>query len=357
VLKGEIPKTMSRPNYIKNDVSDRGKDLLKAIINAYINGAEPVGSKTISKRYDFGLSPATIRNIMADLEEMGLLIQPHTSAGRMPTEAGIRYYIDNLIEKEALSWGDQMAIEEGLSNVYDDLSAILSRTAQILAVFSGHAAIVSAPRPDRDLLKHIELIQIKPGLILVVTVSDSGLIQNRLVRVENDLSQGRIERLSEYLNSVLEHYKDLKEARDAIVQELQEEKRIFDILINDLMDRHKPSDNYGDFFIWGRENLLDQPEFSHISRLKAILNALEEKKNLIILLDKCLESNKVQIFIGSEGFGDKCPSCGIVLSSYSDTGQPLGTLGIVGPMRMNYARMIPLVEYTAKVLSEKFKEL
>lgn len=352
-----MSKPKSSIKNIKNSISDRAKDLLKAIINAYINGAEPIGSKTLSKRYNFGLSPATIRNIMADLEEMGLLVQPHTSAGRMPTEAGIRYYIDHLIEKETLSWGDQMAIEEGISNAYDDPATILSRTAQILAVFSGHAAIVSAPRPDRDLLKHIELIKIKPGIILVVTVSDSGLIQNRLVRLEKDLSQGCIERFSEYLNGLLSHYKDLKEARDAIAQELQEEKRIFGILINELIDRRDPLDSYGDFFIWGRQNLLDQPEFAHISRLKAILNALEEKKNLVILLDKCLKSNDVQIFIGSEGFGDKGPCCGIVLSSYSDKDQPLGTLGVVGPMRMNYARMIPLVEYTAKVLSEKFKEL
>ncbi|MGQ9500289.1 MAG: heat-inducible transcriptional repressor HrcA [Dissulfurimicrobium sp.] len=348
---------MSRPNYIKNDVSDRGKDLLKAIINAYINNAEPIGSKTISKKYNFGLSPATIRNIMADLEERGLLTQPHTSAGRMPTEAGIRYYIDHLLEKETLSLEDQIAIEEELSNTYDDLSTILSKTAQILAVFSGHAAIVSTPRPDRNLLKHIKLIQIRPGIILVVSISDSGFIQNRLIKVENDLSQEHIERLSEYLNNILDHYKDLKEARDTIAKELQEEKHIVNILINDLIDRYNPSDNYGDFFIWGKENLFDQPEFSQINRLKAILNALEEKKNLIILLDRCLESNDVQIFIGSEGFGDKGPSCGIVLSSYSDTAQPLGALGIIGPMRMNYARIIPLVEYIAKVLSEKFKEL
>ncbi|MGC8736744.1 MAG: heat-inducible transcriptional repressor HrcA, partial [Dissulfurimicrobium sp.] len=189
------------------DISDRSKYLLKAIVNAYISKGGPIGSRTISKKCDFGLSPATIRNIMADLEEMGLLVQPHTSAGRMPTEAGIRYYIDHLIEKESLSLKDQEAIEEGLSSTHDDLTAILSRTAQILAVFSGHAAIVSAPRPDRDMLRHIEFIHIKPGLVLVVTVSDSGVVQNRLIRTETDLSQRRMERFSAYLNNLLDRCK------------------------------------------------------------------------------------------------------------------------------------------------------
>ncbi|MGC8736978.1 MAG: heat-inducible transcriptional repressor HrcA, partial [Dissulfurimicrobium sp.] len=156
---------------------------------------------------------------------------------------------------------------------------------------------------------------------------------------------------------LLDRCKDLKEARDAVMQELQEEKRIFNILINELLDRQESSETYGEFFIDGRQNLLNQPEFYQITRLRAMLKTLEEKKNLVTLLDKCLESNKMQIFIGYEGFGDKGPCCGIVLSSYSDTGRPLGTLGILGPMRMNYARMIPLVEYTAKVLSEKLKEL
>ncbi|MDA8162436.1 MAG: heat-inducible transcriptional repressor HrcA [Desulfobacteraceae bacterium] len=347
---------MSRQKNPDIEISERGQGILRAIINKYISEAEPIGSKTVSKNCNFGLSPATIRNIMADLEEMGLLVQPHTSAGRLPTEAGIRYYINHLLERESLSWGDQVAIEEGLLRVYDDLSAILARTAQMLAAFSGHAAIVSVPRADKGLLKHIEFISIKPGLVLVVTVSDSGIIQNRLAKVEGGLSQERLEKFSSCLNGMLDRCRDLKEARDTIMQELQEEKRLFDVLINDLMDRHEQDDAYGDFFIDGRRNLLDQPEFSQIGRLRAILQTLEEKKNLVVLLDKCLDSNGARIFIGSEAFGDKNPSCGVVLASYSAVDQPVGTLGVVGPMRMNYARIIPLVEYTAQILSERFKE-
>ena len=337
------------------DLSERSREILKTVIHAYINDAEPVGSRTVAKKAGLGLSPATIRNAMADLEDIGLLFQPHSSAGRLPTETGLRYYVDFLLEKENLSWGDQVAIEKGLMLRSAGLVATLKRAVQLLASFSGHAAVVSAPRLICDRLIHLEFLRIRPGLILVISVSDTGMVQNRLVQIDYDIREEKLEQISQYLSNKLDHM-CLEELRSVIIEELKEEKRTFEVLLEDFLDQMKVSTEQGEVFIEGRLNLLDKPEFSNVSRIRAILQTFEEKKALLTLLDRCLDLRGVQIYIGSEGLGNKVPGCGMVLASYAGSGSPLGSLGIVGPIRMNYARAVSLVEYTAQVLGEKFKE-
>ncbi|MDL1959874.1 MAG: heat-inducible transcriptional repressor HrcA [Deltaproteobacteria bacterium] len=337
------------------DLSERSREILKTIIHAYINSAEPVGSRTVSKKAGLGLSPATIRNAMADLEDIGLLFQPHSSAGRLPTETGLRYYLDFLLEKEDLSWGDQVAIEKGLMFRPADLVLTLKRAVQILASFSGHAAVVSVPRLTCDYLIHLEFLRIRPGLILVISVSDTGMVQNRLVQIDYDIPEEKLEQISQYLSSKLVHM-CLEELRSVIIEELKEEKRVFDVLLEDFLDQMKRSTEQGEVFIEGKLNFLDKPEFSNVSRIRAILQTFEEKEALLTLLDRCLDSRGVQIYIGSEGLGNEMPACGMVLAPYAGSDSPLGSLGIVGPIRMNYARAVSLVEYTAQVLGEKFKE-
>ena len=339
------------------DLSERKNEILKTIVHAYINGAKPVGSKTVADKAGLGLSPATIRNAMADLEDIGLLFQPHSSAGRLPTERGLRYYVDFLLEKEDLSWGDQVALEKGLMFRSADLAATLKRAVQLLASFSGHVAVLSAPRLTCDYLIHLEFLRIRPGVILVISVSDTGMVQNRLVQTDYDIQEETLEQISQYLSKRLVHM-CLEELRSVIIEELKEERRVFSLLLEDLLDQMKGTAGHGEVFIDGRLNLLDKPEFSNVSRIRAILQTLEEKKALLTLLDKCLDSRGVQIFIGSEGLGNEMPGCGLVLAPYagSSSGNPLGSLGVVGPIRMNYARVVSLVEYTAQVLGEKFKE-
>jgi len=337
------------------DLSERSRKILKTVIHAYINDAEPVGSRTVAKKAGLGLSPATIRNAMADLEDVGLLFQPHSSAGRLPTETGLRYYLDFLLDKEDLSWGDQVAIEKGLMFRSAGLVATLKRAVQLLASFSGHAAVVSAPRLTCNRLIHLEFLRIRPGLIMVISVSDTGMVQNRLVQIDYDIQEEKLEQISQYFSNKLDHM-CLEELRSVIIEELKEEKRIFDVLLEDFLDQVKVSTEQGEVFIEGRLNLLDKPEFSNVSRIRAILQTFEEKKALLTLLDRCLDSRGVQIYIGSEGLGNEVPGCGMVLAPYVGSDSPLGSLGIVGPIRMNYARAVSLVEYTAQVLGEKFKE-
>ena len=337
------------------DLSERSRDILKTTIEEYFDGAGPVGSRTVAKKGELGLSPATIRNAMADLEDVGLLSQPHTSAGRIPTETGLRYYLDFLLEKESLSYKDQLVIKNGLMFRSDNLVVTLKKAVQLLASFSGHAAVASAPRIHSDYLIHLEFIRIRPGLILVVSVSDTGLVQNRLVEIGYDIKEERLAHLSRYINSKL-FYLCIEELRSLILKELEEEKRLFDLLLEDLLDQMDRSSGQGDVYVVGQLNLLDEPEFSNVSRIRALLRTFEEKEVLLLLLEKCLNSEGVQVFIGSEGFGDEVPGCGMVLAPYVGSGNPLGGLGIVGPIRMNYARVVALVEYTAQILNERFKK-
>jgi heat-inducible transcriptional repressor len=348
-----IEERISMTEYM--ELSERSREILRSVILAYIESHEPVGSRTVSKQFDLGLSPATIRNAMADLEESGFLFQPHTSAGRLPTEVGLRYYVDCLLEREGLSWGDQVAIEEGFRGMAEDLESTLRKAVRLLADYSGHVAVVSAPRLTGTCLRHIEFVRIRPTVVLVIMVSDTAIVQNRLAKTEIDLSEQRLEAISRYINSKLLHM-SLEEAKSSIMKELEAEKRVFDVLLKDLLDRRIEAEERGEIFIGGRLNLLDQPEFSSAGRLRGLLKALEDKTALITLLDRCMESGAVQIFIGSEGLGYDVPDCGMVLAPYAGSDYPLGSLGVVGPMRMNYARVISLVEYTAQILSERLKE-
>ncbi len=337
------------------DLTERNCAILRAVVQFYIERAEPVGSRVVAKKSELGLSPATIRNVMADLEDMGLLYQPHTPAGRIPTEAGLRYFVDYLLEKESLSWGDQVAIEEGIRSSAMDMAAILKRAVELLAYYSGQAAVVSVPRLTGDHLSHVQFIKVRPGVIMVILVADTGIVQNRLVHTEIDLPEDRLDALAQYLNRKLS-YMGLEEARESILLEMEEDKRVFDILLDEMVLGVKRTYESGELYVGGELNLLDFPEFSNVSQIRVLLQAFQEKKALLVLLDSCLETDGVQVFIGSEGLGNRIPGCGMVLAPYFDNGRPLGSLGVVGPVRMNYARILALVEFTAQVLSEWVKE-
>ena len=339
----------------KDTISPRNRHILKAVVNSYIQTAEPIGSRSVAKTSGLGLSPATIRNCMVDLEDEGLLFQPYVSAGRLPTESGLRFYVKYLLEKEPLSWGDQVAIEREIMIDAPDISAVLKKVVQVLACYSGHAAVVSCPRLSNEKLKHIEFLKVRPGLVLVITVSEHGMTQNRLVQFEKDISEKRLEYLNKYIKAEMKN-SSLEELRSEIVKALEDDKRVLNLLIEGITGTRLANETLVDILVEGKLNLLNEPEFADIPQIKALLEAFEEKQSLVAILDKCLNAEGVQVLIGAEGLGREVPGCGMVLAPYVERGRPLGSLGIVGPMRMNYARMVALVEYAAEVLSERFKE-
>lgn len=335
-------------------IPERMKWILRAVIENYILTAEPVGSRTISKISNPHLSPATIRNIMADLEEMGFLFQPYTSAGRVPTEKGLRFYVDSILDVHELSPEEQERIRSHYLKSQLEGIDLFRETCKILSSSSHYLGVVWAPKMGLVKLQHIEFVRLRRNLILAILVSTTGLVQNRVIEVEEDYSQSELDRLSDYLNSILTGL-TLYQVREKLLDQMRAEKNAYDHLFDKAVKLGKQafsSIDDTDVFIEGRPNIIQQPEFSDISVMIDLFRAFEEKATMVKLLDKCMAPKGVQISIGRESEVQEMENCSMVTSTYGCRGQVWGALGVIGPRRMNYSKVIPLVDYSAKLLTE-----
>jgi len=337
-------------------LSERNKAILMAIIQSHIATAEPVGSRTISKKFNFGLSPATIRNTMSDLEEMGLLTQPHTSAGRIPTDQAYRIYVDNLENIPPLSKVEAEHIDQQLQENPAEFAQIMETTSKVLSFVSKQAGLVFLVKLSVNVFRHIEFIRMSPRQALVIFVTESGLVHNKIIELEEDISQDRLESISRYLNHEFAGM-TLRDIRNKVQEMMRREREEYDQLRKKAAQLSQKafsesSEIEGDIYLGGTANILEQPEFaSDIEKMKALFKALEEKSNLIKLLDKCMEEEGIRIVIGSESMVEGMEDCSIVTHTYKYGDKPVGTLGIIGPKRMEYPRIIAIVDYTAKAVS------
>lgn len=336
------------------DFSERMRRVLGAVVEDYIVTAEPVGSKIISKNLSFNLSSATIRNIMADLEELGLLYQPHTSAGRIPTEKGLRFYVDFLLDIHELEQGEREEIRSKYLGYQTEAEDLFKETSRILSSSSHHLGVVWAPKMSLAVLQHIEFVRLRKYQVMAVLVSPTGLVYHRVIEMEEDFSQSELDHLSNYMNSFLTGL-TLQQAREKLIDEMKVEKGIYDRLFAQalrLVQRALSPGDEPDVFIEGRTNIIHEPEFGNLSIMTDLFRAFEEKATLVKLLDKCMNPKGVRIAIGSESEVQEMETCSLVTSTYSYKGKVLGALGVIGPRRMNYSKVIPLVDYTAKLLTE-----
>ncbi|MBN2467286.1 MAG: heat-inducible transcription repressor HrcA [Deltaproteobacteria bacterium] len=344
---------------MKASLTERQKNIFGLVVREYILNAEPISSRRLAKKYTLNLSSATIRNVMADLEDLGFLSQPHTSAGRMPTDQGFRFYVDSIIENKELSFVNEKAIREKYRKSSPEFPVLFQETSKILSEFSHGTGVVMAPRIIDAVFWHIEFILLKKGKILAVFVSQSGLVQKKAVEIEeHTISQDELNKYSRYLNETFAGMK-LVEVRRRIKREMQkEENRYNELLSRALRMGHTvlADDSGVEVYVEGRANFLEYPEFGEIEKMKTIFKMLEEKTILLSILDKAMENSGVQIFIGSENHLSEMEDCSFVLSSYSRDKDVLGALGVVGPTRMNYFCIIPVVEYIANLLSTYLAE-
>ncbi len=333
-------------------MAERESKVLQTVILEYINTGEPVGSRLVAKKSGLALSPATIRNIMFDLEERGLLTQPHQSAGRVPTPQGFRYYVDHILPRADLQVKMQRQIEGGFIPPARELHDLIRQATRVLARVSGHPAIVRAPRPAITRIRHIQFINAGADNILTVLVSADGLVQNRFIKSEETFTQDQLDRFSRYLNDLLQNL-SLVEARQVVLAQLEEEKVTFDRILSQalaLSQKALQDDGDEELYVEGTSQILDYPEFADIEKLRAILRAFEEKQQLIRLLDESLWSAGVKIFISPEITTPEI-EWSLVISNFRRDLEPIGALGVIGPLRMNYRRIIPLVQFTANKMS------
>ncbi len=341
-------------------LKDRDLKILQAVLNHFISTAEPVGSRTISKKYLKDLSPATIRNAMSDLEDSGFLKQPHTSAGRVPTDKAYRFYVDNLCEIPKPSNKDSKAIKKKLASNDTKAIEVIFQSSKVLSSLSNQASIILLPKFTNITFKRIELVKTRMSQVLVVFISKSGVVQNKLINLKEDLTQNKLDSISMYLNDQFSNL-TLREVRKKIVTIMKREKRMYNQLMKKAMELIQKAfiddEIEGDFYVTGTTNIFEQPEFKDdMEKMKGILNAFEEKGKLLYILDQCIKEEGTSIIIGSENRIHEMKDCSLVTHTYNYGDNVLGTIGIFGPKRMEYPKIISLVDYTASVLSDKLSD-
>lgn len=338
-------------------LNDRRKKIMFAVISEYVSTADPVGSRTISKRYELDLSPATIRNVMSDLEEMGYFIQPHTSSGRVPTDKAFRFYIEELAQYNPLD----PAIEEEMrqrTGSMDDLRAFVSDSSKALSEMTQYTGVGLTPRMSSTAYKHIQFIKLQRRQLLVVFVTSSNIVHNRMVNFEHEVKQSDLDRMSNYLNSLLSGL-TLEACRVKLVDEMKNARAQYDQVLRRAVEMGQAvlSDADGQVIIEGGSKMLHEPEFGDPERARSLFRAFEEKSMMVRLLDKALAAPGVHIWMGSEAEDNALDKCAVVTGAYGAGGKLLGTVGVIGPMRMDYAKVVPLVEYTSKLITAQLETL
>lgn len=332
----------------------RSEKILEALIAEYIATGDPVGSRTLSKNKDIGLSAASIRNIMSDLTEYGYITQPHASAGRIPTDLGYRHYVNSIVGVRETGQRDFAEIESLIKSAGSDVRDVLRQSSLVLAGLSKQAGVVSSGPAGEQTFKTIEFIKVARDRILVVLISASGFVQTKTIFDEDEIQQETLEMYGRMLNDMLKDL-DLQQAKTRIEKELALEKtRVDALLAKTLKMGHivLSQSDPREVFIQGQTNILSDPEFSQIEKLKALLQAFEEKSNLLKILDKTLRAEGIQIFIGSEHGLQDLDVCTIIAYPIRTADTVVGSIGVIGPKRMNYQKVVPLVDATARVLTK-----
>jgi len=340
----------------------RRQAVLSTIIEEHLVSGEAIGSHTIAEKFAHGTgwSSATIRNVMGELEELGLLEQLHTSAGRIPTDRGYRYYVDNIMGGTRLSRSDLKAIE-GIGTV-DEVSIrpdrLMERASHVLSELSTNVGIVIWPPLTENGLQHISFLNLPDNRILVALVSSSNIVHDKVIRLDEPFSQEELDRTAQYLNAEFRG-KSLRTIRLEIVRLMKEEKALYDKLLRNailLCDRSLEGEesDAGAVYVDGAFNILTKPEFANRDKLRELLETLEAKSRLVKILNECLAADpigrNVKVMIGDENVAPSMKSCAVITASYQLEGDISGTLGVVGPTRIEYGRMVAVVNYLARFI-------
>ena len=336
------------------EMSERSREIFRHIVETYMETGSPIGSRSISRRLGLGLSPATIRNVMADLEDLGLLQAPHTSAGRLPTEAGMRLFVHGLLERGNLTQDERRHIDSQCAAAGRNPSAVLEEATGMLSGLSRCAGLVVAPKLDQP-LRHIEFVALGPGRALVVLVFASGAVENRIIDVPVGLPAASLVEATNYLTARLVG-RSLSEAQASVRKELEEHRSQLDALSSRVVENGLATwsgdERGGVLIVRGQAQLLeDVKAIEDLERIRRLFSALEAKEALLRLLDLTDIAQGVQIFVGAENELFGLSGCSVVIAPYGDSQQRIvGAIGVIGPTRIDYARIIPMVDYTAKVI-------
>lgn len=331
----------------------RKQNVLLAIIQDYIATAEPVGSRTIARKYKLGVSPATIRNEMADLEELGYIEQPHTSAGRIPSGMGYRYYVDRLMKRGELSGEEEKLVLNSYLTKVQDIGQVLRRTGQLLSQITNYTAVVLTNHYGKGKFRHIQLVHLNPTQAMMIVVTDAGAVHHQIIEIPESIRPADLETISSVLNQKMQGM-SLENIRLTLVKEiyfeLAKQKHILNMAM-DLIQESLATDGGEKIYLGGVFNILDQPEFHSIEKVKTLLSLLEQEAKLAEIMVGVIDTGGVTAKIGDEIENDQMKDCSMVMAGYSAGGKALGGIGLIGPTRMDYAKAFTVVEYMTRNLS------
>lgn len=336
---------------ISKDLNERAQHLLKILIERYIQDGQPVGSRALA-RGGVNLSPATIRNVMADLEDVGLIRSPHTSAGRIPTVTGYRVFIDSLLTVKPLDYNAVKRLQNDLVTVDD--SSVIEKASRVLASITQMAGLVTVPRRESIAFRQIEFLPLSGNRVLVILVTNEQEVHNRIIHTSREFSAAELLQASNYINASFSG-QDLASLRNQVMAELKETRvQVNQEMINAIEMANlalSQPDSKDDYVLNGQTNLMEFSELSDVERLRHLFDAFNQKQGLLHILDRCLDADGVQIYIGEESGYHALDNCSVVSSSYSIDDERVGVLAVIGPTRMEYEKVIPLVDVTAKMLT------
>jgi heat-inducible transcriptional repressor len=349
--------------FIFDMLDDRSKRVLNAVVRSYIDRPDPVGSRFVTRKYAFGFSPATIRNIMSDLEEMGFLSQPHTSAGRVPTDKGYRYYVDSLPES-----GEKESIEgitpefvdrfsKRLDEVRNDMSAMLSEVTNTLSALSNYVGVVLPPNAGSTTFSRIDLIKYRGDQIVAILLTDEGVVTNKVLQADPMITQDDLNRIAGFLNAEFSGH-TIDEINQILMLKVKRDKAQWDKLISKAISIYQQAlvSSKEDIFVSGLYDVMSLPDFSDVAKIKELSKAIKEKQVIINLLAELAKSEGVHVVIGNENTAEELKGLSIVTSTYNEADRPMGIIALIGPTRMDYSKAIMMVDTIAKCVSRKFKD-
>ena len=337
----------------RTDLSERAQHLFKCLVERYILDGQPVGSRTLARDAKLELSPATIRNVMADLEDAGLISSPHTSAGRVPTVRGYRLFVDAMVTFKQPPSDEIRRLAENFGAV-PDIRQLMQKTSNALSDVTKLAGLVMIPKTEHRALRQVEFLPLNDNRVLVILVINEREVQNRIIHTARHYSANELVQAANYLNSAFAG-RDIKAVQANLLREMSETREKMDSMMQAVIEMSEKifvdDDTEHDYVLAGQTNLMDINELSDIEMLRRLFDAFSQKRDILHILDQALSVAGVQIFIGEESGYQALDDCSVVISNYGDEGRVLGVLGVIGPTRMAYERVIPIVDITAKMLT------
>lgn len=341
------------------ELNERAQLLLKNLVERYIRDGQPVGSRTLSRETGLQLSAASIRNVMADLEDMGLIHAPHTSAGRIPTIKGYRLFVDSLLTVRPLGRAQIEEMQQRIGGSADPEHLLATASRQLSEVTS-MAGVVMVPKRKLVALRQVEFLPLSHNRVLVILVINEQEVQNRIIQTRRNYSAAELQQIANYLNQVCAG-RDLRQARNALLSEMDDTRSHMNQLMADAvqMAQHifTADEDAGDYLLDGQTNLMSYEEMSNLDKLRKLFEAFNQKRDILQLLDQAVHADGVQLFIGEESGYEVLDECSVVTSPYRVDGEIMGVLGVIGPTRMAYDRVIPVVDVTAQLLGATLNQM